>query len=53
VKPGEAVLVVVVLAAVGWFVPLFGVSLAAFVALDVMIGWVKGRRVKSSEVAAG
>jgi uncharacterized iron-regulated membrane protein len=43
-KPHEAVLVVVVLAAVGWFAPLFGLSLAAFVAVDVVLGWWRGRR---------
>ncbi len=42
-KPHEAVVVVVVLASVGWFAPLFGLSLAAFVAVDVAIGWWRGR----------
>lgn len=46
-KPHEAVLAVVVLAVVGWFVPLFGLSLAAFVAVDVVLGWWRGRRAES------
>lgn len=37
--PGAAVCVVVVAAAVGWFVPLFGASLVAFVIVDVLLGW--------------
>ena len=43
-KPAEAVLVVAVLAVVGFFAPAFGVSLATFLALDVAIGWWKSRR---------
>lgn len=46
-KPHEAVGVVVVLAAVGWFAPLFGVTLAAFVALDAAAGWWQARRSAS------
>ncbi|MGE0778128.1 PepSY-associated TM helix domain-containing protein [Mycolicibacterium sp.] len=34
--------------AVGWFLPLFGLTLAAFVAVDLTIGAVKHRRSKSS-----
>ncbi|ABM12974.1 Propeptide, PepSY amd peptidase M4 [Mycolicibacterium vanbaalenii PYR-1] len=33
--------------AVGWFLPLLGLSLAAFVAVDLCIGAVKQRKVKS------
>lgn len=39
--------IVVTMVAVGWFLPLLGVTLAAFVALDVVIGAVKKRRAVS------
>ncbi|OBG87483.1 peptidase [Mycobacterium sp. E802] len=42
--PGVAVAVVLVAAAVGWFIPLLGVSLAAFVGVDVVVGWRQHRR---------
>ena len=45
-RPYEAVLVVAVLAAIGWFAPLFGLTLAAFVVVDVALGCVKGRSGK-------
>ena len=35
------VAVVLVAAAVGWFIPLFGLSLVAFVVVDVVIGIVR------------
>ena len=44
-RPYEAVGVVVALAAFGWLAPLFGLSLAAFVAVDVALGWWKRRPV--------
>lgn len=47
-RPHEAVIVVAVLAAVGWFAPLFGLSLAAFVAVDVALGWWRGRRAETA-----
>ena len=51
---GAAVTVVVIAAAVGWFMPLFGISLAAFVVLDVVIGMVQRRRIadRDSSLAA-
>ncbi|MBU9765863.1 PepSY domain-containing protein [Mycobacterium sp. TNTM28] len=44
--PAAAVTVVIVTAVVGWFVPLLGVSLAAFVAVDVVVGWWQYRRAE-------
>ncbi|BBZ26891.1 peptidase [Mycolicibacterium madagascariense] len=43
-RPYEAVLAVVALAAFGYFAPLFGVSLAVFVAVDVALGWWQSAR---------
>ena len=42
-RPYEAVLVVIALAAFGFFAPLFGLLPAAFVAVDVVVGWWRGR----------
>ncbi|OMB95096.1 peptidase [Mycobacterium sp. NS-7484] len=42
--PGAAVVVVFAAAAIGWFVPLLGLSLVAFVAVDAVIGWRQHRR---------
>lgn len=42
--PGAAVVVVFAAAAVGWFVPVLGASLVAFVAVDAVIGWQQHRR---------
>ncbi|CRZ13405.1 PepSY-associated TM helix domain-containing protein [Mycolicibacterium neworleansense] len=42
--PGAAVAVVLAVAAVGWFIPLLGVSLVVFVAVDVAVGWRQHRR---------
>ncbi len=42
--PWEGVVLVAVLASIGWFAPLFGVTLAAFVAVDVALGWYKNHR---------
>ncbi|MEW2483128.1 PepSY-associated TM helix domain-containing protein [Mycobacterium sp. NPDC049093] len=42
--PGAAVAVVLLAAAVGWFIPLLGVSLVVFVAVDVVAGWRQHRR---------
>lgn len=41
---GAAVAVVLAAGAVGWFVPLLGVSLVVFVAVDVAVGWRQHRR---------
>lgn len=48
-RPWEAVLVVAALAAFGYFAPLFGLSLTAFVAVDVLRGWWSTRRTPSPE----
>lgn len=44
--PAAAVLVVPAAVAVGWFLPLLGISLAAFVLVDVVLGAVKRRRAQ-------
>lgn len=44
-RPYEAVLLVVVLAGVGYFAPLFGLTLALFVAVDVALGWRQRQQV--------
>jgi uncharacterized iron-regulated membrane protein len=47
------VLVAVVLAmAIGWFAPLFGVSLLAFLAVDALLGWRARRAAPEPEPAA-
>jgi uncharacterized iron-regulated membrane protein len=38
-RPYEAALLVLVLVGVGYFAPLFGLTLALFVAVDVALGW--------------
>jgi uncharacterized iron-regulated membrane protein len=38
-RPYEAVLVIIALAAFGYFAPLFGLSLMAFIAVDVVLIW--------------
>lgn len=43
-RPHEAVLAVLVLAGIGWFVPLFGLTLALFLAVDVALGWRAAKR---------
>lgn len=47
-RPYEAVLVVGVLVASGWFAPLFGLTLALFVVVDVVLGCAKWRSGKSA-----
>jgi uncharacterized iron-regulated membrane protein len=42
--PAALLALAVVTVAVGWFLPLFGLSLAAFLIADVMVGAVKKRR---------
>jgi uncharacterized iron-regulated membrane protein len=44
------VLAVLVAAALGWYVPMFGVSLAAFVVVDMMINRVRRRRGPTAQV---
>ncbi|MGV9712905.1 PepSY-associated TM helix domain-containing protein [Gordonia sp. NPDC003424] len=43
-KPAESVAVVVVIALLGWFLPLFGLTLALFVIADSVVGVVRSRR---------
>jgi hypothetical protein len=38
--------------AIGWFAPLFGISLLAFMAIDGLLGWRARRRASSPEPAA-
>ncbi|MFD9410989.1 PepSY-associated TM helix domain-containing protein [Streptomyces sp. NPDC059989] len=40
-----------VTAVVGWFVPLLGISLVAFLVVDVLLGFVAGRRTKAPNPA--
>ncbi len=44
-RPYEAVLVTLALAGFGYFAPLFGVSLVAFIALDAALSWWQTRTV--------
>ena len=48
-RPYEAVLLVVALAGIGCFAPLFGLTLALFVAADAALGWRQRRRQEVSE----
>lgn len=50
--PWAVVLVVLALAALGWFLPLLGLSLAAFVLVDFAAGWWSSRRAPGSPVPA-
>ncbi len=42
-KPIEALVLIVVIAAIGWYVPLFGWSLGAFVVIDAAVGLLRPR----------
>jgi uncharacterized iron-regulated membrane protein len=42
-RPHEAALVLVALVGFGYFAPLFGLSLVAFIAADLAIGWWRAR----------
>ncbi|WP_410598629.1 PepSY-associated TM helix domain-containing protein [Amycolatopsis sp. lyj-90] len=44
--PALVVGLVVLAAAIGWFVPLFGISLLAFLVIDLLLGLRSGRRSK-------
>lgn len=37
---------------VGWFIPLLGISLAVFLVVDVLLGFVAGLRAKAAARAA-
>ncbi|RIT01229.1 PepSY domain-containing protein, partial [Mycobacteroides abscessus] len=43
-KPLELAILAVVVVGVGWFMPLLGISLAAFLAIDLAGGLVASRR---------
>lgn len=47
-KPLELALLAVVVIAVGWFTPLLGISLAAFLTIDLVWGFVASRRTGAS-----
>lgn len=47
--PTAIVAVIVAAGVVGWFLPLFGLSLAAFVVVDLVIGVVKQRRIAADK----
>ena len=49
--PAALVAVAVVAIAVGWFLPLFGITLAAFVLVDVVVGATKRRSAEQTESA--
>ncbi|MFD3722510.1 PepSY-associated TM helix domain-containing protein [Streptomyces sp. NPDC058674] len=40
-----------VTAVVGWFIPMLGISLVAFLAVDAVLGFAAGRRARSAETA--
>ncbi len=52
VPPQILVPLVVVVAVIGYFVPLLGISLAAFIAVDVVLGEVSHRRGKRTPADA-
>ncbi|MBO0681269.1 PepSY domain-containing protein [Mycolicibacterium sp. S2-37] len=45
-QPAAIAALIVTTVAVGWFLPLLGITLAGFVAIDLLIGAVKARRAK-------
>ena len=51
-KPAEAVAVVAVVAVVSWYVPLFGLPLALFIAVDAAIGALRNRRSAQADKQA-
>ncbi|GAA1458100.1 PepSY domain-containing protein [Williamsia maris] len=49
-KPIEALILIVVIAGIGWYVPLFGLSIAAFVLFDVTVGlWQRRETVEPEQ----
>lgn len=47
-KPLELVILAVVVVGIGWFMPLLGISLAVFLAVDLVWGFVANRRAGAS-----
>ncbi|MGV8871178.1 MAG: PepSY-associated TM helix domain-containing protein [Rhodococcus sp. (in: high G+C Gram-positive bacteria)] len=52
IAPTSAVVLAVVAVAVGWFVPLLGLSLVAFLAVDVVLGSIRRSRTRVTNSAA-
>ena len=52
-KPIEAVIVVAVIAFLGWFIPLFGIPLAVFIAVDVIVDAIRNRSVGARQNHSG
>lgn len=48
ISPMSVAALVVVAVAVGWFVPLLGLSLVAFLAVDVVVGSIRRARTRAS-----
>ncbi|WP_422772296.1 PepSY-associated TM helix domain-containing protein [Plantactinospora sp. WMMC1484] len=46
--PGAVVVAVVLAVAVGWALPLLGISLAAFLVVDALVGMARRRRVRAT-----
>ncbi|OZC85107.1 peptidase [Rhodococcus sp. 06-418-5] len=52
ISPISVVALTVVAVAVGWFVPLLGLSLVAFLAVDVVLGSIRRARTRTANAAA-
>ncbi len=52
ISPIAAVVLTVVAVGVGWFVPLLGLSLVAFLAVDVVLGSIRRTRTRSANSSA-
>ncbi|MEW1931620.1 PepSY domain-containing protein [Rhodococcus sp. NPDC079359] len=52
ISPMSVTALVVVAVAVGWFVPLLGLSLVAFLAVDVLLGSIRRARTRTTNSAA-
>ena len=50
ISPVSAVVLAVVAGAVGWFVPLLGLSLVAFLAVDVVLGSISRARTRAAVI---
>lgn len=50
-KPAEAVAVVAAIAVLGWWVPLFGIPLAIFMAVDAVLGQLRHTGAKAEHAA--
>ncbi|OZC67976.1 peptidase [Rhodococcus sp. 06-470-2] len=52
ISPLSVAVLAVVAVAVGWFVPLLGLSLVAFLAVDVVLGSIRRARTRTANAAA-